>query len=838
MLVGRSDELEQVRSCIADARPVVLVGDAGIGKSTLARAALAPGPFREGGALASLAWSPLLVFRRLLQADPPELPVDVAGTVLGQGRSPVLLDDLQWADDASLEVAGLLIGAVALVATVRTGEERSDLVLAALELVGAERIDLHGLPDDSAGELAVALHPELDADEHARLVAVAAGNPLLLGEIPKGPDAAPSLVSTLLARLRSVEPDTRTAMERLAVLGRPAPATVLGPGAVDLPALGLAHQLGEQFEVHHSLLAEVIVDELGDRADDVRRDLVPLVEAPERAHLLALVGDRGAARAVAIDAAAAEPDRRRRATLLALAVACAPDLDVEHRIEAARLFTAVSDPAAARVLCAVDGRDDLDPVRRGALYGAEAEAAWLQGRPDEMATLIGQALQDLQGTGTAYEAAVLAGSTVLQTFVDLDGRPVLERAREAVRLADALGEWQDYARTRLASVLLTAGEPGWADLYAGVIDRATASGDAPLRRSAVTSLVLARWITGDVALAEAVARTELEAERPDGFDEHWLSVASYAAVLGLLVGRPRDEVVAEFAPLLDRWPGHRARAFLESAIVLALADRGRHLEAAERAASPARAGLDAQSRSIRAWAAIDAAWQAGHPADAVAQTGDLLALAVGDYPSAVQGRLVGAHAAVELGRPIPGPAPTVAFPAWAAAPVEWSALVAVQEGRAGDAVAGFLDAADGWVGNDVRSEGRCRWAAGAQAVAAGRADAPDLLVAAEAGAAEAGLDALLVRIRRSLRSVGVARRAPSTTGVAGLTGREEAVLELVGEGHTTPTIAAELGIEPSTVESFVRSSMRKLEAGTRVAAATRWRELRDEAARSTRDVTR
>ena len=71
-----------------------------------------------------------------------------------------------------------------------------------------------------------------------------------------------------------------------------------------------------------------------------------------------IFGDREAARAVALEASERETDRRRRATMLALAVACSPDLDAPNRIEAARLFTAVSDPARARTLCAVDGRDD------------------------------------------------------------------------------------------------------------------------------------------------------------------------------------------------------------------------------------------------------------------------------------------------------------------------------------------------------------------------------------------------------------------------------------------------------------------------------------------------
>lgn len=827
MLVGRRRELEDLRDLIAASRPVVLVGPAGIGKSTLARAALGDhGTFREGGALSTLAWSPFLVFRRILRSVPGELPSDVAGAVVHQAPSPLLLDDLQWADDASLEAVALLVPQVQVVATVRSGEPRSDDVVAALELVGAVRVDLEGLAEAPAAELAELLHPDLTPPERAQLVATAAGNPLLLGELPKGADAAPSLVSALIARLATLPPAGQAAMARLAVLGRPASAAELGPGADLLVPAGLAERVDGRYEVRHSLLAEVIVEDLGDAADAVRRELVPLVDAAESAHLLAAVGDRDAARAVALEAAATERDRRRRATLLALAVRCAPGADVATRIEAARLFTAISEPRAARALCDIPGRSDLDPVLRGGLLAVEAEAAWLEGAQEEMADLVERALVDLRGTGTAYEAAALAGSTVVQTFVDLDGRPVLERAREAVRLADELGQEQGYTRTRLASVLLTSGQPGWAELYAEVVDRAIAEGDDHLRRTAVVSLVLGRWISGDAAGAEEVARKELLDGPGEHFDEHWLGVAAYAALLGLLAGRPRGEVVDEFGPLLERWPRFRSRPFLESAVIVALADAGRHVEAAAlRAATVERAGTDPQWRSIAAWAVVEASWLAGHPADAIEAARDLVALGVGDYPAAVQGRIAGAHAARELGTAPIGPRPVALLPAWRAAPVEWDAVVAALDGRSDDAVRGFLEAADAWVGSDVRGEVRCRWAAGDVAARSARPDALALLERAEGQASALGLVAVLARVRRSLRTLGVRRRGSRRGGVAGLTGREEEALELVEAGLRTADIAAALGVEASTVESFVRSAMQKLGSSTRMAATIRWREL-------------
>lgn len=831
MLVGRRDELEVLRGHLADSRAVVLVGPAGIGKTTLARAALdqprsGPGGYREAGALATLAWSPLLLFRRLLRDDPPELPDAVAAAVLAQASSPLLLDDVQWCDDASLDVMGRLIGRTGIVATVRTGEERSDLVLEVLDLVGAARVDLGGLPPESAAALAVALHPGLSEPERAQLVATAEGNPLLLTELPRGPVAAPTLVSALIGRLQALSPDARVAAERLAVLGRPAELDLLGSGVDELVVGGLVGPARDgRVTISHSLLGEVIVEGMGERADVVRRELVGFVPVGEGAHLLAAAGDRAGARALALQAAEVG-DRRRRATMLAFAVSCADDLDVEHRVRAARLFTSVSEPGRAQALCDVPGLADLDRVDRGALLAVQAEATWLQGRQRESLELAEQALSELRGTRTAYEAAVLAGSTVAQTFVDLDGRPALERAREAVRLADEIGAEQGYTRTRLASVLMTSGEPGWAELYQEVIDLANASDDDDLRRTAVVSLILGQWASGNPAAAKEAARVELTAGPRQALDLTWLSIASYAAVLGLVTGRSRVDLIAEFRPLLEQWPVFRSRPFMEAAVTLALADSGQHGAAADLAAgSLERSGGDGVWQSLAWWARTDASWLAGRLEEAVAGAEAVIDLGLGDYPSAVQARLAGAHAARELGRPAVGPAPGSLQPAWQTAPVEWAAL-ATADGDPDGAVAGLLEAAEGWRTNDIRAEVRCRWAAGDVAARAGQPGAQALLEAAEARALELGLAAMVDRIRRSLRSIGVVRRAAGTSGATGLTAREEQVLDLVGTGARSADIAAALGVEVSTVESFVRTAMQKLSVPTRVAAAARLRELR------------
>jgi DNA-binding NarL/FixJ family response regulator len=61
---------------------------------------------------------------------------------------------------------------------------------------------------------------------------------------------------------------------------------------------------------------------------------------------------------------------------------------------------------------------------------------------------------------------------------------------------------------------------------------------------------------------------------------------------------------------------------------------------------------------------------------------------------------------------------------------------------------------------------------------------------------------------------------PATVRAFGLTDRERDVLRLLGQGNTNPEIAAALFISPRTVGVHVASILRKLDATTRVQAAT------------------
>jgi len=76
------------------------------------------------------------------------------------------------------------------------------------------------------------------------------------------------------------------------------------------------------------------------------------------------------------------------------------------------------------------------------------------------------------------------------------------------------------------------------------------------------------------------------------------------------------------------------------------------------------------------------------------------------------------------------------------------------------------------------------------------------------------------RIDLSTPTEPVPGREPAGAPAFGLTDRELDVLRLLGQGRTNPEIAAVLFISPRTAGAHVANILRKLDASTRVQAAT------------------
>jgi len=833
VLVGREGEATWVSDRAGTRRPVVIVGPAGIGKTSLAADVLAgEGTVLTVGTLASLKGVAFHPFRRSFGDRLGDRVSVVAAQVLDEGADAILLDDLQWADQSSLVVVRLLVGRLPLVATVRTGDEHSADVLATLEAAGFERLDLLGLHERPARRLARALRPDLSEAALDRLLVGAGGNPLLLAELGAGGDASPTLTRAMEQRLADLAVDVRDAMERLSVLGRPTEPRLLGPGVSGLVAAGFARVESDLVIVHHALLAEVVVDQLGDRADDVRRGLAEEVDDAEAARLLSAAGDRAQARARALAGVGAARSKAERGSLLALAVGLAPHggLDLRNRVRASRLLVDVGELDAAERLLDVEPSvtDGLSPVERGTLAGLAAELAWHRGDIEGLQDAIERSLAALEGTGTAEEVRALAASITLDWKEGRYAPAALDRAQRAVELADRLGVDQTFARARLATVLFAMGEPGWEELYEAVLADADDTGDETTANLAVERLVLARWVSGDAEGAERTAVGLVERGPRYDHDPAWAGLVAYRALLGVLLGRDRRSLIDAWSPVLDREPIFRLRPFLHVALALAAADLGSEAEAEARvqAAKAESTGADPASLALVLWAEADVAWLFDRPGDAVAAADEVARLGLGDYPAAVLARMVGAHARLALGLPIAGDAPGDVLAGWAGAPVEWQALVAASEGHHADAVGELVRAADAWRGRDARAEARCRWAAGESARLAELSAASTLLEAAEEVAERTQQRPLAARVRRSMRAMGLHRPAARVQAPSGLSQREEEVLDLVGTGSTSAEIASSLGIAVSTVDSLVRSAVVKLGAANRRAAAARLRDLR------------
>lgn len=273
-VVGRDGELTQLldaahRSETSGLHVVWIAGDAGEGKSTLARSFLhrtteegrqsAWGGCPEvDGAPPAWPWTEIL--RGLGMPEPPASPFELSRALehllSRPGRRTVLvLDDVHRADEPTLQVlrhvaASARNSATLVVATYRPTEVTDDLraTWAATAGTPGTRITLHGVGRDEARTIARrAGSAGLGEEVLTELVERTGGNPLFLEEYcrliasegvgtlgtPQGVEAlrttVPDGVRNILARRISRLPDrTVVALRRGAVLGRDFDLSVLG----------------------------------------------------------------------------------------------------------------------------------------------------------------------------------------------------------------------------------------------------------------------------------------------------------------------------------------------------------------------------------------------------------------------------------------------------------------------------------------------------------------------------------------------------------------------------------------------------------------------------------
>lgn len=424
-LIGRARETGVLADVLGDAgvpatRWLVLSGPPGIGKTRLAEEAVAMVGATGGRAVwvscpderATPPWWPMRQLVRALGADadevlqvPAHADADIARFEVYErvqrlieaapGLRAIVVDDVQWADSASVGALAYVAGAlrdrpVAFVLTLRDGERSAELArLLGTVARGARNrhVEVSALSSEEVAALATQVADEVvTAAEAATLAERTGGNPFFVCEyarLPRderaGAEIPLAVKSVLDRRFAALDPAVLQTLRTAAVIG----------DVVDVPVLAATTRLD----------VDTLADHLDEAADErivvsshtgagyafahglLRERLAASMPALRRQRVHAKVAE------VLADSAAADAVTRRAQHLLAAQPLVEPDVVVRAcrraAEEAAQRWS--SDIAAKWWQAALDAYDRLpaaarDDAERDALTVAMLEAYSRAGR--------------------------------------------------------------------------------------------------------------------------------------------------------------------------------------------------------------------------------------------------------------------------------------------------------------------------------------------------------------------------------------------------------------------------------------------------------------------------
>ncbi|WP_214319730.1 BTAD domain-containing putative transcriptional regulator [Nonomuraea sediminis] len=505
-LVAREEQVRLVEERLAAARAgrgglLLVTGEAGIGKTSLARAAADEASARgfrvawgrcleDGTAPAFWPW----IKAGLIPAEVPGELFDLYDQVVAElRRGPLLLvlDDLHWADASSLKLLEYVAGELArtpalVVATLRPETPPGALSREAVRLP---------LPPFGQAEIGDYLRRHaVDADP-GELLERSGGNPFYLTELLRLPAAERHLVppgarDVIDWRVARLPDATAAALRAAAVAGREFRLDLLA-AMLEVPfeealsrlepalAAGLLAE-GADFRFSHALVRQALDTGLGRlerarlhlRAGEYLESLPGSDPAALAGHFAAASVAGGGPRAVRYAGLAAEEAGRRHGyaeavALWELALANLPPGDSAGR---SRLLTALAQArrtvgdaegaarAAAEALAMAQRVDDRDAqVAAASATGGLSVWMWRPyGTVDEAMVATLESL--LTGTGEA-ERATLLGTLGVELHYGPRRAEGERHAMEAVAIARRLGRPELLART-LSNYLLASFVPG------------------------------------------------------------------------------------------------------------------------------------------------------------------------------------------------------------------------------------------------------------------------------------------------------------------------------------------------------------------------------------------
>ncbi|WP_236718122.1 LuxR C-terminal-related transcriptional regulator [Actinoplanes sp. TFC3] len=780
---------------------VMLAGAPGAGRSTLLRriAATAGSPVFSGGGLAMLSAVPALALSRAVKARLPAHDVPLlAEAVRSRVRGGLLvLDDLQYTDAATLAALTHLSAHVRVVAALRTPHRLPAGTVEHLRAKATAWLDLPPLSPAEATDLARRTAPQLEAAQLEAVVARAGGNPLAVVTLTRAAGAGRGAAAgdidqvayAIATALADLPRPARTALAALGLLGRPAPAQLLGAGASALHEAGLVAEVDGGVVAVSAYFAETAAGLLDAEARvELHRALATVTPPAEAARHLAAAGDHAGAYRMALTAADRTAGAERGDLLLFACERPGVTVDPRVRLAAADALLGAGRPhAAARVLStAAPLGVEADVLRGEALLQAGEPAA---------------ARDAVRPVPDAAASAVVAARDRILLLADLAADPpgALDTAG---KIAARYPAPPPAVAAALAAVRAAHRVPGWET----ALQAAGAAGADPLT-GRWSAWLLVGHLLADARLGEAAEQARTAgAVAGAGLAYSWqtrfLALADWADVLrgsrpADQEPSPADAAVRHSGDLAERALPADARSYALAATALVEADTGLLAAARARLAGP-------DTHPATAWVAREAAWLDGQP-DRAAQPGT-----AGSGAGLLAGlrAITTRWAAFDAGGTPGGLPPQIPAGLPGAAR---STLTAWATGS------GFPAAAEAWSQVVLREQIRCLLAAGLrdsdpqQAVGA--------LLEAEKLADQAGLVVLAGRARRGLRRHHVQRDSRSPRSGSRLTRREVDVLRLVAAGEPTRRIAGQLGISTETVDTHIRSGMRKLGARTRTEAA-------------------
>ncbi|MDP9794523.1 DNA-binding NarL/FixJ family response regulator [Catenuloplanes nepalensis] len=887
---GTPDVLAGAQQALAEPGLVVLTGGPGAGRTRLL-AQLGDafsGPVFAGGGLATLRDVPTFALTRAVRVRLPghDAPL-LAEAVRARVRNGLLvLDDLQWADPLTLAALPLIAAHTRVVVALRTPHRLPGATLAALRAAAAAWLPVPPLTGADASALVSQVAPGLAPDAVAAVVRQAGGSPLACQALARhaqqtgAVDDAVDLRYAIAGAIADLTRPARTAMAALGLLGRPAPARLLGSGAAELADNGLIVSLpshipaGDPVESITGTLSVVSATTPPTRADlgmvaavspyvaevaagmldaDARtglhRRLARLTPPREAVRHLTAAGDTHEAYRLAVSASRTTGRAGERAELLLLACrlpGVLPDAGV--RVAAARAALATGRPvAAASVLAPLEHTvasdatvveamvlraeallqaGDFDGARHSAAAVPAGLAPELLAARDRVLLLTDLADDPALAVGTAAAVIARHGETPAHTG--------LRAAVAAVAAARRAYGWENA----LASATAAAGDAGDAltARWSAWVLVETLAADGRLPEAAHLAQVAAQACQADLAYswqtrfiaaglwasalrghavagipAPATARAEpaipaFGAGLPSPGVQPPRGVATVQATPSVVEPVLADLVVHRAADLMDRSLPALARAYAAAAAGLVEADAG--------LLGAARARLDAAPRTpVAGWVAAEIAWLDGQPDRAAAWDPDT------DRIPLLSGlHRITARWAARDGAPID----VTGLESAAGGPTAIHQTLSAFAASPSAAPSAFAASAAAWSSVVLREQVRCLIAQGLHE------DEPDLavraLLNAEDLAERAGLVVLRGRAQRALRQHSVRRDIRGPRAGDDLTAREQQVMRLVAAGDPTRRIAGQLGVSAETVETHIRSAMRKLGARTRTEAAVRVRE--------------